>query len=428
MQPDDLHVIVVSRAAAPFHEIGGLERHVEHLAAHLLRRGLRVTLVTRPPVRPLPGGHDRSDRLTVRFVPYRTFPLAGRRGTTVIDRSTAYLWFGRRAGRLAADLVRGGGVQIVHGMGAAALGYAGARLADRLETVPFVFNPHGMEEFGSAGTGFGLVKRAAYAPLRRAVRRSARAADRVIATDRALVPAVVAHLRVPEARVAVVPNAVDLDAIDRQAAAAPAEALRRSVGLPAGGVLLLGVGRLEANKGFDRLVSAVAQLSSLPSSALAKENWRLVLIGDGPARASIEQRAAASGLGGSVILPGRADEAALHAWYEAATLFVHPTRYEGSSIVTLEAMAHRRAVVASAAGGIPDKVHPGVNGWLVPPGDERALAAAIDEALTNRERLASMGSAGRAIVERSFSWQAAVDRTIELYLDVLQGHGRRPHP
>ena len=82
---------------------------------------------------------------------------------------------------------------------------------------------------------------------------------------------------------------------------------------------------------------------------------------------------ASAGLADRVLLPGRAQDVELHAWYEAATLFVHPTLYEGSSLVTLEAMAHRRAVVASAAGGVPDKVKPGVNGWLVPPGDAAAF-------------------------------------------------------
>jgi hypothetical protein len=83
----------------------------------------------------------------------------------------------------------------------------------------------------------------------------------------------------------------------------------------------------------------------------------------------------------------------MHAWHELATLFVHPTLYEGSSLVTLEAMAHRRAVVASAAGGIPDKVKPGENGWLVPPGDPSALAAAISGALADETRLARYGTA-----------------------------------
>ena len=79
--------------------------------------------------------------------------MAGRRGTTVLDRSSAYPWFGWRAGRLAARLVRRGGVHVVHGMGAASLGYAAARERDWYETVPLLFNPHGMEEFGATGPG-----------------------------------------------------------------------------------------------------------------------------------------------------------------------------------------------------------------------------------------------------------------------------------
>ena len=96
-----------------------------------------------------------------------------------------------------------------------------------------------------------------------------------------------------------------------------------------------------------------------------------------------------------VILTGRVDDPTLHAWYEAATLFVHPTLYEGSSLVTLEAMAHRRAVVATTAGGLPDKVRPGVNGWLVEPGRPDALAAAMSGALA-RSRPAASDGRGRA--------------------------------
>jgi glycogen synthase len=109
----------------------------------------------------------------------------------------------------------------------------------------------------------------------------------------------------------------------------------------------------------------------------------------------------------------------LHAWHELSTLFVHPTLYEGSSLVTLEAMAHRRAVVASAAGGIPDKVRPGRNGWLVPPGDASALAAAISGAVSDPARLAHYGLAGRIIVEQEFSWTAAGDATVALYRELL---------
>ena len=130
----------------------------------------------------------------------------------------------------------------------------------------------------------------------------------------------------------------------------------------------------------------------------------------------------AVGLGCRIHLVGRVADDEMHAWYAAATLFVHPTLYEGSSLVTLEAMAHRRPVVATAAGGIPDKVEPGVTGWLAPPGDAPALAAALRSALANPRRLTAMGRAGRAVVEREFSWTAVTDRLLALYEEVL-AHG-----
>jgi glycosyltransferase involved in cell wall biosynthesis len=124
-------------------------------------------------------------------------------------------------------------------------------------------------------------------------------------------------------------------------------------------------------------------------------------------------------LAGNVLFAGTAPDRELHAWYEAADLFVHPTLYEGSSLVTLEAMAHRRACVVTNAGGLPDKVKNGVNGWIVPAGDPAALAAAISGALEDRQRLTQMGEEGRAIVERSFSWTSAVQATMRLYERLL---------
>jgi glycosyltransferase involved in cell wall biosynthesis len=71
-------------------------------------------------------------------------------------------------------------------------------------------------------------------------------------------------------------------------------------------------------------------------------------------------------------------------------------------------------------------VLPGITGWLVPPGDERALAAAIHEAATSREqRLAMMGNEGRLLVEREFSWHAAVDRLLLIYDELLSGRADR---
>jgi len=118
------------------------------------------------------------------------------------------------------------------------------------------------------------------------------------------------------------------------------------------------------------------------------------------------------------------DERTLHALYERADLLVHPTRYEGSSLVTLEAMAHGRAVVATRAGGIPDKVQDGVTGRLVAPGDRAALADALAEVVADRERRMAMGAAGRLRVRADFAWSVLVDRTLAVYEALLrEGRG-----
>ena len=426
VRADRPRILMLARAVHPWHGVGGLERHVGDLTRHLLARGVRVTLVT-PPARAAgagaaAGGRDElaGNRLTAHAVPYRTFPGAGRRGTTILDRVTAYPLFGWRAGRLAAGLVGRGLADLVHGHGASALGYARARIRDPLETVPFVFNPHGLEEFGATDPSRAPLKRLAYRPLRAAVRACARAADRVLATDEALVPVVRRHLPVSARAVRVVPNAVDLERLDALGASAAGGAgdLRRSIGGAEQDALLVSVGRLEANKGFHVLIDALARLAA---DRRGPPRWRQVIIGDGPRRRALERRIAGAGLAGRVRLLGRAPDEAAHAWLAAATLFVHPTLYEGSSLVTLEAMAHRRAVVASAAGGVPDKVTPGVTGWLAPPGDAAALAGALRTALASRARLPAMGAAGRAVVERKFSWTAATDRLLALYEELLTG-------
>jgi glycosyltransferase involved in cell wall biosynthesis len=401
-----LKVAVVARSVFPIHGTGGLERSVYDLARHLSSRGVNVTVITRTPAVPVPP--DVIDpHVSLRFVPYRTFPGAGRRGTTVIDRSTAYPLFGLRAGETAAAMVARGEADIVHGFGASVLGYARRRSA---LPAPLVLNPQGLEEFGATDPSRARLKRLGYLPLRRAVILCARRADAVIATDRALEPAVRRHLGVPDEKIHTIPNALDLAHIDSLTSVLTIPRTDR--------LTLLSVGRIEENKGFHILAEALAALKE-HSGRLAREPWRWVIVGGGPFRGRLERIVAEKGLVDNVHFAGRLGDSELHGWYEAADLFIHPTLYEGSSLVTLEAMAHRRACVVTNAGGLTDKVRNGVNGWIVAPGDASALAAAISGALEDPDRLAKMGEAGRQIVEREFSWTTAVDKTMSLYRDLL---------
>jgi glycosyltransferase involved in cell wall biosynthesis len=415
--PTPLRVAVVARAVMPLHGVGGLERSVRDLVRHLARRGVRVTLITPPPTveAPMTPADLLHPLIELVHVPYVTFPMANRRGTTILDRSSAYLLFGMRAGRTALALVKRGEVNLVHGFGASVLGYALARAS---APAPLVFNPQGLEEFGATAPSQALLKRIGYAPLRSAVRAIARAADCVLATDAALQPTVIRHLRPPPDTVRVLPNGIDMDETVAMASPIDGLAMRRQQGIGADEFLFLSVGRLEANKGLDVMAEALGQASA-SGRMLATATWRWAIVGAGPFRRVLERRIRKYGLTDRVLFAGRAPERDLHAWYEAADVFVHPTRYEGSSLVTLEAMAHRRPVIASRAGGLPDKVQPGVTGWLVPPGDAGALAAAIDEALARRDALVQMGAAGAALVRREFAWPAIANRQIEIYEDLL---------
>ncbi len=74
-------------------------------------------------------------------------------------------------------------------------------------------------------------------------------------------------------------------------------------------------------------------------------------------------------------------------------------------------MAHRRPIIATRAGGLPDKVRPGDNGWLVEPGNVEALAKALEDAASDRAWFPAMGARSREIVEHEFSWPVLAETT-----------------
>ena len=413
-----LRVTVVARAVLPLHGFGGLERSVRDLVRHLAACDVDVTLIVPPPssvVRRTGGDPFASPRIQLRHVSYLTFPFANRRGTTVLDRSTAYLVYGERAGRLAGAIATAGQADIVHGFGASVLGYARMR---EPRPAPLVFNPQGLEEFGATLERQPALKRIGYTPLRWAVRRCAKAASRIIATDVALEATVARHLKPAPGQMQTVPNGIDL--AEATALAGPAEGaiMRQRNGIGAGDFVVVSAGRLERNKGFADLAAALGAANG--SGALGAPNWHWIIAGAGPDRATLEEAVSQAGIAARTRFVGRVPDAELHAWYEAASVFAHPTRYEGSSLVTLEAMAHRRPIIATRAGGLPDKVKPGINGWLVEPGDVDALSRAVVEAATAGPALASMGDASRDLVEREFGWTTIAKRQIAIYENLLR--------
>ena len=398
-----MRVALLSRAAHPLHAPGGLERAVYHLATHLQARGVETVLLTRTPTR-----DDRFPGEVMTF-PYGRLPAV--RHGRILDRLIHYPPFAERLGDAVAGLVRAGQVDVVHAQGLTALGYGRRRQKDGTLRAPLVMNPQGMEEHKVRG-----MKGLALARLRALSRESARLSDRVIATDEVCRQEVPRYLGVDPSRVVVLPNGIDPGEID---AATPKEAhalVDATLPLAERAPRFLSVGRLEVYKGFGDTLRALRLAEARGDLPPA---WSWVIVGDGPYGARL-QRDAADWLGRRVFLLGAVTEGMLHALYERADVFVHATHFEGSSLVTLEAMAHGLPVVGARAGGIPDKVVEGETGWLFEPGDVEALAARLREAGASEDERRRRGGHGRARARASFGWGRIADDTIALYRRLIE--------
>jgi len=411
-----IRVAMLARVVYPLHGYGGIERHVFHLVTHLTRLGAAVALFVQDVDHARQTGDEaaalavREGLAALRTLRYdRTSPLLPPNG--VLGRQINYPWYSWELGRAGAAAARRGEADVVHAQGLCAAGYGFIRGRDPLlRRVPFVANPHGMEEFRTPDRRKWL----AYAPFRALYAYGHRAADRAIATDACTKDDLPRYLGVDPARVAVVPSAIDVAECLGLVSPELRLALRERLGLGGPGPTLLSVGRLERNKGFHVLIDALARLGpALPPT------WRWLLVGTGKERAALEQQARAAGIAAHVAFIGRLDDAELHSLYEEVDLVVHPTLYEGSSLVTLEGMGHRKPMVASAAGGIPDKVFDGRNGFLVRPGDAADLAAKLGAALARRTEWPAWGDESERIVRTTFDWPIVARQTLALYQELL---------
>ena len=146
------------------------------------------------------------------------------------------------------------------------------------------------------------------------------------------------------------------------------------------------------------------------------------MVGEGPLRPSLQ--ASASGLKDHIQFTGRVGEQTLHALYAGSDVFLHPTRFEGSSLVTLEAMAHGLPVIATRAGGIPDKVRDGANGFLVDPGDVEALAGAILKIANQPQLRERMGREAIQLLG-PFLWPQIAKRVIAQYERLIHERKKR---
>lgn len=362
-----MRVAIINHGIFPF-LMGGMERHTHFLASHMAAQGAEVDVIV-----PALTTEQQAE-----------FVAAGNAYTlTQFAWPPAKLWLRSNYlfSKLAAPYLSTGRFDAVYCQGFSGWAY----LADKPKALT-IYNPHGLEMFKSVGLEATLKSM----PMRWAGREQARLAALTVSLGGGLNREVRDFLKVPEDRMVVLPNAVDLDYIDSFPSGEH----------PSGGpTRFVFVGRLEHNKGVAYLCEAFAGI----------EDAHLTIVGSGPLGDDLKARFA----GPNIEFAGRLDDAELFARYHASDCFVFASLYEGMPTVILEAMACNLPIIATDIGAVTTMVDKD-NGLVVKPGSAEALRNAIRAflALPAGTR-AGMSTFSRARVEARFTWQQVARLTLD---------------
>jgi sugar transferase (PEP-CTERM/EpsH1 system associated) len=224
---------------------------------------------------------------------------------------------------------------------------------------------------------------------------------------------------VPPSRVAQIYNGVDSERFH------PAGERREEVpraGFTRTGDFVIGtVGRMQDVK--DQLTLARAFVRLMQGIPGAEQRLRLVMIGDGPLRERVRVLLANAGVEQFAWLPGERDD--VPRIMRSFDLFVLPSLAEGISNTILEAMASGLPVLATAVGGNPELIEPGVTGTLVPRNDAESMARAMRAYVESAELCRRQGSEARRAVDRRFGMEAMVNAYMAVYDQLLATKPRR---
>jgi glycosyltransferase involved in cell wall biosynthesis len=231
-----------------------------------------------------------------------------------------------------------------------------------------------------------------------------RLSHRVIAVSQHTADHLVHTENAPPEKVRVVHNGIDFDRV--RVSPSGEDRIRTELGLGRRPVVLMAA-RLHPEKGYEHLIRAV------PAVAARVPGVTVLVAGTGPLEARYRALAAERGCGDAILFLGfRRDLPDLMA---ASNVLVLPSMAEAFGLVAAEALYLGVPVVASRVGGIPEIVDDGLDGLLVPPGDEDALASALVQVLTDPQLHRRLAGAGREKITSRFSFETMVREYETIY-------------
>ena len=384
-----MRVVMFSQSFPP--EIGGIQEHVAQLAKSLSSQGheIRIVTVRRNAQQPV---HDRFCGMPVTRIPQ--VKLAKTQTAQYLARATSHLIALRRRG--LADVVH------YHTFWPDA--YT-AFVVNKF--VPTVYTVH--------ESRFLLM--AEQKRLHRRLRAALKPFQGIIAPSTELLE-VARQLGVDSSNSVFIPNAVDADVfspdVERGSVRARYDVSEESI-------MILCPRRLVPKNGVDFLIKSLPHISS-------RRSLRLLIAGDGPERAKLENLVRELQFEDSVIFAGAKPNEELPKFYADADIVAIPSLKEATSIAGLEAMASARAVVATDVGGLPEIIQNEVTGLLVPPRDPQALAAAIERLIDQPEERRRLGEAARLRVEKDFTWNQTARQTERAYEQAIAAWQGRTVP
>jgi glycosyltransferase involved in cell wall biosynthesis len=203
-------------------------------------------------------------------------------------------------------------------------------------------------------------------------------------------------------------NGIDVSKIIGITGGVDRNELRNSLGIkdqPVAGI----VGRLARQKGHTVLLDAFADVIK------KFQNTILFIIGDGPDKAQLQERAKRLGLDGYIRWFGALPQEEVFRLYTAMDVFVMPSLYEGFGLTAVEAMAANLPVVGTRVDGLSEIIEDGVTGYLLQVGDSQGLADVLVDLLSNAGKRKRMGERGRERVQQLFGAQHFVRSFISVY-------------
>lgn len=243
---------------------------------------------------------------------------------------------------------------------------------------------------------------------------SERYVDRFIVVSEVLKETLLGSHKMQSDKVIKIYNGIELDEYKPNGKEVRSQKLevRREFGLSKDAPVIGAIGRMVWQKGFEYLIECVPEIVRMYPDA------KILIVGDGPPRESLEALSKELRVRDNVIFTGfRSD---IKKILSVVDLLVVPSLQEGFPMITLEAMAMVKPIVATNIDGVTEQIKDGVNGILVPPKDPSALATAVVRFLKDKELARTMGLAARKKVEQEFSVEKMVRETKKVYLSLLE--------